>query len=642
MPEPLRLGVDPRPAEEGFGRYEAAADRATAATNRAAQSIDVYERAMADRLTSADIAAAEQQYAQMFDEVSEKTDEATSSASRATGGFARLNYSLASVARQATGVHPAIGQLASTVSTFALGSATTVAVLGGLAAIATAIRLIGREGREAEERLRAAREELDKLAPDTGVGEALAVVQARYNENLARYNALGTDEDIRRRLIANPNIGLQGARDRAAREREELFQQLMQDAERLARGQGAFGEQHQQELVQRARALQEQIGFAMADADRRITQQILDDRRQAELAYQAEIGGQIRAGAAANLTAPPRFSVEGGAFQKAAEEQQLVITERRIEAEQQLAQLERDRLRAHIALVRSLENVGRAYGGVVDQILALISASLALSRMPMESFGDRATAYATAGLTGIGYGASTGNALLGALGGGASGFAVAGPAGAVVGAVSGIVSGLIEHGRRAEEAARIWRRSLEDFSLMFDQLTPAEQNIEALNRQFEQLSDGRTRQEAEAYLELLRSFSDPNSPFFDPQRAAKVQLQVARYEELLAIYDENAAQARELADAERDLYQSRTAALNAPEGLRLALFEWRAAGASRLDPFAPPGTENAPNGPTIIQGDVVFQIPGASDPESVADAVMVRLHHQALRGGPDPLVLTRR
>lgn len=644
MSEPLRLGVDPRPAEEGFKRYEQAADGAVAATNRASNAIDSYERAMADRLSSSDIAAAEERYAAAFGEVAEQTEKTATSSTKATAGLSRLNFSLASVARQAAGVHPVVGQLANTVSSFALTAVQTTAVLAGLAAIAAAVRLIGREASEARQRVQEAEEVLDRLAPDTSIGESIAEIQRRYDRNIIAFRQLGDEDWISGALRRG------ATREGLDRDRAALFDSLMADAERLSRGQTQVDEQDLSERTERARAIQESIGFAMAEVDRQITQQILEERKNAELQYQQEITGAIAAGAAANLTAPSRFGrLTGGAFDKSAEEQQLIITERRIQAERELKDLERDRVRANIALVNSLQNVGRAYGGVVDQVLALIAASVAMERMPMVSRSDQLTAYGSAALAGIGYGASTGNAFLGAAGGGAAGWRMTGtPQGLILGAVGGIVSGLLEHGQRAKAAQRIWENALEDFSLMFDDLSPVEQNIAALNRSFQQLSGGRSIEQVREDIENYRNTIERGR---NPTAVKATEELLARDLELVRAYEENAAQARELAEAERDLHESRTAALNDPSGLRLSLLRWRASGTIGDDPSSPggpldggllPGLSPASSAQTIIQGDVVFEIPGASDPDAVADAVMDRLSVRGLRGGPDPIRVRRR
>lgn len=663
--EVVRLGVDPTGAEEGYRRYDAAAERSIQSTERLSGSISSYERALAERIATErevmDLAHAE---ALAMDQVVSTTGRAANASTAATAGLSRLNYSLASVARQAAGVHPIFGQLASTVATFAVGSTTTVGVLAGLAAIAGAIRLIGRDARDAKERLEDARGVLDRLAPDTSVQESLEVVQARLEQNRARFIQLMDPEWRRRQALSVSDPS--GMFARFDREAEDLLKQNAQDALRVALGGAELDERSIRDMTERARALQESIGYAMAEVDKRVYAGILEDRRQAELDYQRELQGGFAAGIGG---APPRFSVAGGAFQKEAEEQQLQTWEAINRANREALELERERDRANIALVHSIRAVGAAYGGAAEQLLSLISAAIALERMPgfagkgivtSGDAGDLARGYGAAALGGVGYGVTTGDPALGFLGGAASGFAVAGPGGAIVGAVSGLVSGLFEEGRRAEEAARIWRRSLTDFRLMFDDLTPIESNLAALDRAFEQLSGGRTVSEVEKALADLRRWQ---TQIADPTGALAEQIR--RYEELLKVYADNADQARELADAERDLYDARIHALNAPEGLRLSLLEWRAAGTFGPDdpgaPLPPGGGGSGPAGwpgghpqsdPFVDSsrargGGPVYNInvypSGLQDPHVIADAIFAAAEREALRGGyGSPLAVSGR
>ena len=100
----------------------------------------------------------------MFDEgagstarVNEEMNRTAEASGRSVQGIGRLNSTLASMARQAAGVHPIVGQLANTISTFALGTVTTTGVLAGIAAVGYAIR-------KWTEDARTAREEMERLA----------------------------------------------------------------------------------------------------------------------------------------------------------------------------------------------------------------------------------------------------------------------------------------------------------------------------------------------------------------------------------------------------------------------------------------------------------------------------------------------
>ena len=67
---------------------------------------------------------------------------------RAGVGMGALRQTTASLAAQAAGAHPVVGRLASVVGGLALGSAMTIGVLGGLAAIGLAYRKITEDARE--------------------------------------------------------------------------------------------------------------------------------------------------------------------------------------------------------------------------------------------------------------------------------------------------------------------------------------------------------------------------------------------------------------------------------------------------------------------------------------------------------------
>src|SRR5688572_20899860 len=67
----------------------------------------------------------------------------------AAAGTNRLRGAMTSLAIDATNVNPALGRVASTIASFQLSGPVMIGILAGLAAMATAWRLIGAEAREA-------------------------------------------------------------------------------------------------------------------------------------------------------------------------------------------------------------------------------------------------------------------------------------------------------------------------------------------------------------------------------------------------------------------------------------------------------------------------------------------------------------
>lgn len=66
-------------------------------------------------------------------------------------GLGRLNNAMVTVARQAAGAHPVVGQLVDVVGTFALGTGVMVGVLAGMAALAAGWNRLTKDSREARE-----------------------------------------------------------------------------------------------------------------------------------------------------------------------------------------------------------------------------------------------------------------------------------------------------------------------------------------------------------------------------------------------------------------------------------------------------------------------------------------------------------
>lgn len=561
--EVVRLGVDPRGAEEGFRRYDQAAERSIQKTEQLAQTIGVYERGLKDRLGSGDILRAASDYDKLHQSVEDAHSEAikmneamvqtAETSNQSVQGLGRLNSTLASMARQAAGVHPVMGQLANIVGTFALGTAVTTGVLAGMAAIAFAIRKIGEESRTTKERNQELFEELralgqDKLGAQAPVAERALVagLESKLRELVVRQLTARTagvaetfllDREIQE--VAN-QLGIARGGLRVAEERYgiESFEGPIPDP------------------LYRRRLEEEARRIALNNSAFKLEDRLRDD-------YNALYGGgwfEGRRGAESMGAGHQRTLSENvGIFgsRLADRERELdAAARKKAEAERELTKA---REQANAALVMSLANVGRAYGGVTDQVLSLVSATLALSRMPgfrdgeTASLGDMARGYGTAALTGIGFGVSTGNPFLGGAGGAAAGFAMAGPGGAIIGGVAGIVSGLIEQGDRAAAARVQWERTFKAFNQMFDTLTPLESNLQGATAFFNQLVQAtaakegvafgaylNSPEEARRYAEELQNFEGWDSA----QRFGRA------LEALIPLWEANIEKAEELAAAE--------------------------------------------------------------------------------------------
>ena len=709
--ESLMLGVDPRPAEEGFRRYDEAAERSIQKTQQLGQAISAYPRGMQDRLNASDIASATAEYDRLHQSVADAHAEAirmneamastATTSERSVQGIGRLNSTLASMARQAAGVHPVVGQLANVVGTFALGTATTTAVLAGLAAVGFAIRKITEDARESRDALAEARDRLRELVPaPTQNVQDVARLQARQALLVAS--------------LRSPFGGGGG-------QREEWLRELRGINEELAAGRRAvagemfegplFDGIYQRERIRREEEERRRIANNNADIA------LVRIRNQEATANMMTQRGWFEGRPGMGTALPPTLDETVDRFSDRLGKRKAEIDawfEYQRDKENELADA---RQRANSALVASLANVGRAYGGVADQVLNLVGATLSLSRMPgfgsgeTATLGDMARGYGTAALTGIGFGVSSGDPYLGGAGGAAAGFAMAGPGGAIVGGVAGIISGLVEQGERAARAQAQWERTFRGFGEMFDRFTPLESDMRAATEFFNQLVQATAAKEGVAFggyvespedarrladmlsdapgsigefgraLEALIPIWETNIEKAEALRAAeearfgedlgvralraqgqdkeaeRLELQLRQQREyeaaLEAGYDKvtlsqlKYVQGLEaerfekelLADTIRDV----TSALNAPSGLRLSLYRWMGSGAVAGDDYVGNPFQNdvvrEPLGRLPNQGTVTINIYEASNPRDAARLVMDALRQQARLGGPNPLLL---
>jgi hypothetical protein len=536
-------------------------DQFTQAAQRAEASTDSYQRAFTDRLSSSDISRAAEEYDRTFSKTA-ATVEKVGTASRTAGaGVHRLNNSMVVLARQATGTHPVVGQLADIVGTFAIGTARMVPILAGVAALGFAWRLLTRDAREARVELKRNLDVLRDLSKERliesqgGAGAiALRTAQAEANRIAAEIRAreVTPGGDL---LYDQGAAGVTSAGPlrKQLRELNELIQAgraEQEDDDRDSRARERRESlRHQQESAAAARAHQDKLRQE-AEEHNRIMVGLTLQRLQTE--------GEVIAAATRE-----RLLQEEASHAKIVEGVETTLdTIKRQRDEQRRAQrdaereLERAQERALASLVQNLQNVGRAYGGVTDQVLALVAAAISLERVPMETPRDRAIGFGSAALAGIGYGASTGDPALGALGGGLSGFAIAGPAGAIVGGVAGIVAGLASSGQRAREAQRVWERAFDDFENMFTEFTALQRAQREIEEGFQALSGGVAFDETAERIARLQSIADAAGQIGDTGLQQRLERQIAQLEELSRAYATNTDRAEELARAEQERFKA--------------------------------------------------------------------------------------
>lgn len=262
-----------RSAEQQIAELEKAVNESAAAAERAGASYEVsadaiMKYAQAQRLTADEVAAASEEYDKLFGSTEDLNDvhaeairwnqhydqvvraqtkaveEAHTEALRmnaafdaqnvavATGvtGLGRINSTLASMARQAAGVHPVLGQVTNTLSTVALGAGTTTAVLAGIAAIGFAWRKLTEDERAAREETERTIAALDDLVAKSGPGELPGQVRgseqrlAELQEEMA---------GLRQRIAFNRERGFDATADRLQKELNEVALRSAAERERL-------------------------------------------------------------------------------------------------------------------------------------------------------------------------------------------------------------------------------------------------------------------------------------------------------------------------------------------------------------------------------------------------------------------------
>jgi len=414
-------------------------------------------------------------------------------------GMHRLNNSLVVMARQATNTHPVVGQLADVVGTFAIGTAAMVPILAGIAAIGLAWQRLTRDAREAKEEHQrlidvlesaAEGERIRRLGPGGELGTGIGAGQQELADLTRRIEA-------ERQRIAQTYMSAgafsvpEGATSGRLQALEEQYARLIPIVQR---GEQALARETAEEAERRAKEYERETERIIKTFEHRVDAAERANT-QIERAFNRHFDERAASLGEFERQVQEDFERQMEAFERAqaaaerAEAARIAATLRRLAKERKAEEeLARARERANQMLVRQLNEVGRAYGGVIDQILTLAATVLALERMPMVSGGDKAKAYGTAAGIGIGVGASTGSPAMGALGGAAAGFSVAGPYGALIGGAAGFVSGLIEQGERLALARKRWEDSFEGFQRMFNPGSPLDQMLERVSDSFARLA----------------------------------------------------------------------------------------------------------------------------------------------------------
>lgn len=396
------------------------------------------------------------------------------SANRSSLGMGRLNNALMVISRQALGVHPAMGQAADAIGTFAIGTAYMTGVFAGLAALGLAYRELTedtRKAKEEQERYLEVLKQVDRMAePGKELADALknqreqleALDRQRETARASAGVAFGGEgAELQRmvyqkqadeldkqyeelaKLVADGEEELAEIRARAAgdslRNTQEFFRR---SGEEQQRAQEERARQAKQAADEEARALKEAI-------DTRL--QILDVFRQMEEGQRAL---EANTEALIAVSARERFEAEAMlAAKKAGKEAEDALT---VALAMQAAVRENLGRVTDAALAQHAENV-RAKTEDMLATQALAEAERALERQREEAARaeqQRRQFYLSTGLqvAGAAVGSSgVGRTAIGAVGAGMAGFAVAGPVGAAVGAIGAVVTGIIGMSKAARE-----------------------------------------------------------------------------------------------------------------------------------------------------------------------------------------------
>jgi len=406
----------------------------------------------------------------------------------ATAGVKKLENAFTTFAFSLAGIPGPIGRVASTLSSFALGSGFAVAVVAGISAIAFAYEKITGPAKRAREETEKLIASLNK-ARDARFGLDIQKDMAKASaEVTAAVSALdrarkGTAVSVSSGGGAYTGAGLSSIDPAAiAKAEERVFNALRGVAELRDRttefqDQATGGAPRVVTAVDRITAAERRLGEEIEKNLERIrlltegsyargsgpltptTQmtQILSPDQQAMV----DLRNRVRS---SPLLTPEAIGATGKEV------------ETRISAA--MDEAARNFQRAMTGAIESLITGGPDFGKRLGQALAsgaagILSAgvtdsiSKAFKALPAETQEriKQIGGVVGAGAVGASVGYNTGSTGLGALSGAATGFAVAGPVGAIVGGVAGIVGGLLGSSKQAKEAARQMEEARKAFGL---------------------------------------------------------------------------------------------------------------------------------------------------------------------------------
>ena len=190
----LRLGVDPRPGEEGFKRFEAAAEKSTEAVDELQRALDEMGAAQGEASSKSSSFADSQSFVERNLKATREAADAlrgvrledaieeTGTASGKTGKeVGRLSEALGEAAEDALGLNHNTTELAETLGGMALSGGVMVGVMAGLAALQFAWNRVAqaqREAREEQDKQIASLEALRQAQEDAARGPAGATQRA--------------------------------------------------------------------------------------------------------------------------------------------------------------------------------------------------------------------------------------------------------------------------------------------------------------------------------------------------------------------------------------------------------------------------------------------------------------------------------
>lgn len=224
----IRLTIDPTDAERGGQRYVRTIESVKAVTPQATNTVNQLRDALRQMGLAEDLVqksiqrtmGVQQQAATSTVALAKATTVAGTATAGAAVGSARLTTALQTLAFSATGLPGPLGRVSGMLGSLAVGSAPTIAILAGLAAVAFAIERAGRASRKAADDLKELIERGKQLFESnrnqrTVIEEQLANIRAAIKETEKELQ--NRIEGTFARVLRGVGIGLSGLFPGAAR-----------------------------------------------------------------------------------------------------------------------------------------------------------------------------------------------------------------------------------------------------------------------------------------------------------------------------------------------------------------------------------------------------------------------------------------